>query len=56
FGLAEALDYLRMNKLPHLDAPNGYILTKYKGIPLGFVKNMDNRVNSLYPQAWRLRI
>jgi 16S rRNA C967 or C1407 C5-methylase (RsmB/RsmF family)/NOL1/NOP2/fmu family ribosome biogenesis protein len=32
-----------------------YILIKYKNIPLGFVKNIGNRVNNLYPSEWRIR-
>lgn len=37
------------------DAPKGYILVTYKGTPLGFVKNIGNRANNLYPQEWRIR-
>ena len=27
----------------------------YKGAPLGFVKNIGNRANNLYPAEWRIR-
>ncbi|MDR2913720.1 MAG: rRNA cytosine-C5-methyltransferase [Tannerella sp.] len=37
------------------DTPKGYILVTYKGAPLGFVKNIGNRANNLYPQEWRIR-
>ncbi|MBO8459027.1 MAG: rRNA cytosine-C5-methyltransferase, partial [Bacteroidetes bacterium] len=37
------------------DAPRGYILIRYKGKALGFVKNIGNRANNLYPQEWRIR-
>jgi NOL1/NOP2/fmu family ribosome biogenesis protein len=30
-------------------------LLTYQGIPLGFVKNIGNRANNLYPQEWRIR-
>jgi hypothetical protein len=30
-------------------------LLTYKQIPLGFVKNIGNRANNLYPQEWRIR-
>ncbi len=33
----------------------GYHLITYKGFPLGFVKNLGNRANNLYPQEWRIR-
>lgn len=33
----------------------GYILLTYRNIPLGFVKNIGNRSNNLYPQEWRIR-
>ena len=36
-------------------APRGYVLVKYAGVPLGFVKNIGNRANNLYPQEWRIR-
>ncbi|MEG2332956.1 MAG: rRNA cytosine-C5-methyltransferase, partial [Bacteroides sp.] len=36
-------------------APRGYVLLLYKQVPLGFVKNIGNRANNLYPQEWRIR-
>ena len=36
------------------DAPRGYVLLMYKNRPLGFVKNLGNRANNLYPQEWRI--
>ena len=40
-----------------LDAsiPRGYVLLTYRQTPLGFVKNIGNRANNLYPQEWRIR-
>ena len=37
------------------DAPRGYVCVTYRGVPLGFVKNVGNRANNLYPQEWRIR-
>ena len=37
------------------ETPTGYILVKYKNTPLGFIKNIGNRTNNLYPQEWRIR-
>lgn len=55
-SLEVALNYLRHEAiiLPP-DIPKGYVLLKYEGHPLGFVKNLGNRCNSLYPQEWRIR-
>ena len=51
----QAIAYLRkdMIVLPH--APKGFVLVTYQGVPLGFVKNVGNRANNLYPQEWRIR-
>ena len=37
------------------EIPTGYILMTYKNTPLGFVKNIGNRANNIYPQEWRIR-
>lgn len=52
----QAIAYLRKEGLI-LDAsiPRGYVLLTYQQIPLGFVKNIGNRANNLYPQEWRIR-
>ena len=52
----QAIAYLRKEGL-NLDAdvPRGYVLLTYQSIPLGFVKNIGNRANNLYPQEWRIR-
>lgn len=52
--LDEAISYLR-NEAIQVNAPKGYVLLTYKGHPLGFGKNIGNRVNNLYPQEWRIR-
>lgn len=50
-----AINYLRKEPLMLPDTPKGYILLTYKDIPIGFVKNIGNRANNLYPQEWRIR-
>lgn len=35
--------------------PRGFVLVTWRGLPLGFVKNIGNRANNLYPQEWRIR-
>lgn len=50
-----ALTYLRREAvtLPE-GVGKGYVLLTHGGLPLGFVKNLGNRSNNLYPSAWRI--
>lgn len=53
---SQAISYLRKEAVVlDASAPRGYVLVKYAGVPLGFVKNIGNRANNLYPQEWRIR-
>ena len=49
-----ALTYLRHETI-HLDAPRGYVLVAYNGMPLGFANNLGPRANNMYPVEWRIR-
>lgn len=51
-----ALSYLRKEAvaLP-TDAPRGYVVVTYRGVPLGFEKNIGNRANNLYPTEWKIK-
>jgi NOL1/NOP2/fmu family ribosome biogenesis protein len=51
-----ALRYLHRDAIVLNDAPKGYVLVCYEGHPLGFVKNIGNRCNSLHPQSRRIRM
>lgn len=52
----QAIAYLRKEAVTLSDAaPRGVVLLTYRNIPLGFVKNIGNRANNLYPQEWRIR-
>lgn len=52
----QAIAYLRKEAIVlDASAPKGYLLLTYKSIPLGFVKNIGNRANNLYPQEWKIR-
>lgn len=51
-----ALGYLRREPITlSADTPRGYVAVSYKDLPLGFVKNLGNRTNNLFPQEWRIR-
>ena len=61
FALAElsytdAIRFLRKEAvtLPE-ETPKGYVLVTYRGIPLGWEKNIGNRANNLYPQEWKIK-
>lgn len=51
-----ALSYLRCEPiaLPST-TPRGYVLLTIDNTPIGLVKNLGNRVNTLYPRDWRIR-
>ena len=51
-----ALQYLHRDAIAIPDAPKGYVLICHEGLPLGFVKNLGNRCNSLHPQSRRIRM
>ncbi len=53
--LETALDFLSRNPITTPGAPLGYVLTTFEGLPLGFVKNLGNRTNSLHPVARRIK-
>jgi NOL1/NOP2/fmu family ribosome biogenesis protein len=49
-----ALQYLRKQTF-HVDAPEkGWYMVKYKGLGLGLVKHLGNRMNNYYPASWRI--
>jgi 16S rRNA C967 or C1407 C5-methylase (RsmB/RsmF family)/NOL1/NOP2/fmu family ribosome biogenesis protein len=51
----DALVYLRKhNPNPNLFSERGYNFVSHKGIVLGAVKMLGNRVNNYYPKSWRL--
>ena len=52
----QALAYLHGESVVLDDAPRGYVLVAYRGVPLGFANNVGNRANNLYPQSWRIRM
>ena len=51
----QALSYLRTEALNLPDVPLGVALLTYEDVPIGFAKNVGNRLNNLYPNEWRIR-
>lgn len=55
-GLADAISYLRKEAVTlRPDAPRGFTIVTYRHQPLGFVKNIGQRANNLYPQEWKIK-
>lgn len=52
----QAVSYLRHEAITLPDgAPRGHVVVTWQGAPLGFVKNIGNRANNLFPQEWRIK-
>ena len=51
-----AMSYLHRDAIVLPESEKGYVLISYQGQPLGFVKNLGNRCNSLHPQSRRIRM
>jgi 16S rRNA C967 or C1407 C5-methylase (RsmB/RsmF family)/NOL1/NOP2/fmu family ribosome biogenesis protein len=49
----QSLQYLRRKEI-HLEAPKGWTLARYCGLPLGWIKVLPNRINNYYPAEWRI--
>ena len=51
-----AVDFLRCEAvaLPE-GAPKGFVQLTYRGVPLGYCKNIGSRANNLYPREWRIK-
>ena len=37
------------------NVPRGFVLVTYQNQPLGFMKNLGERANNLYPKPWAIR-
>ncbi len=48
-----AMAYMRGEAIA-IDAPRGYVLLTHGQVPIGFVNNLGNRANNLYPKPWRI--
>jgi 16S rRNA C967 or C1407 C5-methylase (RsmB/RsmF family)/NOL1/NOP2/fmu family ribosome biogenesis protein len=54
-GLEDALRYLMKEPVTLPGAAKGRVLVSYRGVGLGWAKQLAGRVNNYYPTAWRLR-
>lgn len=52
----QAIDYLRKEAITLPEStPKGIVLVTYRNAVLGFMKNIGNRANNLYPQEWKIK-
>lgn len=52
----DAIKYLRKESLVlPSETPKGFVLVTYHSQPLGWMKNIGNRANNLYPQEWKIK-
>jgi NOL1/NOP2/fmu family ribosome biogenesis protein len=55
-NIEAALDYMQRKSASVADdVPKGWIIFTYKGLPIGWAKNLGSRVNIHYPSNWRIR-
>ena len=53
----EALQYFKKENILLAPAtPKGWLLATYQGLPLGWMKNLGNRINNYLPKDWRIRM
>lgn len=52
----QALQYLRRDEviLDNSNSPRGWLLAQYQGQTLGWLKQLDRRINNYYPKEWRI--
>lgn len=51
-----ALRYFKKENLVFDTPVNGWLLAQYKGLNLGWMKGVGNRVNNYLPKDWRIRM
>jgi len=51
-----AIQFLKREALFLPDASKGYVLLQYNNVPVGWVKNIGNRCNNMYPSSWKVRL
>lgn len=52
--LTGAIRFLRKDNISNNQNKNGYLLVRYQGLNLGWVKSVQGRFNNLYPKNYRI--
>jgi 16S rRNA C967 or C1407 C5-methylase (RsmB/RsmF family)/NOL1/NOP2/fmu family ribosome biogenesis protein len=51
-----SLHFLKKELIELPVAPKGWLLARYEGLNLGWMKNLGNRMNNYLPKDWRIRM
>ena len=51
-----SLLFLKKESILLPEAPKGWLLAQHRGLNLGWMKNLGNRVNNYLPKDWRIRM
>lgn len=52
----QALHFLRREDFGMPGLPRGWLVVRYQGLGLGWIKSLGNRVNNYLPKNWRIRM
>ena len=52
----DALKFLKRENIIIENVANGWLLARYKGLNLGFMKVIGTRINNYLPKEWRIRM
>ena len=55
-SLSSALKYMKRDTLMLNEITKGWNTVKYKGVNIGFINNIGNRINNYFPVEWRIRM
>jgi len=55
-NLSEALSFMKRDNFILKNAAKSWNIVTYKGINIGFINNIGNRVNNYFPVEWRIRM
>jgi NOL1/NOP2/fmu family ribosome biogenesis protein len=53
---SQSISFLKKENLTLKYAKKGWTLLKYRGVNLGFIKNIGSRANNYFPVNWRIRM
>jgi NOL1/NOP2/fmu family ribosome biogenesis protein len=52
----QSISFLRKENIILKDSVKGWILLNFRGVNLGFAKNIGSRINNYFPVDWRIRL
>jgi 16S rRNA C967 or C1407 C5-methylase (RsmB/RsmF family)/NOL1/NOP2/fmu family ribosome biogenesis protein len=52
----QALRFLKREEMGIADVEKGWLVVRYNGLGLGWIKSLGNRVNNYLPKHWRIRM